>query len=198
MTKGTDTRRRIVREAAGLFNQKGYVGASMSDVMARTGLQKGGIYRHFPSKDELALEAFDFAVAETGRRIRARLAEESSALGRLEALVSVFSELAARPAVPGGCPVVNAAIESDDGYEPIRERTRVAMKRLLGIAEQIVAQGVTNGEIRPATDTASAATAIISLLEGGLLLTRLYGDDRYLEHVSQHLRNYIQSELRAV
>jgi len=34
----------------------------MSDLMRVTGLQKGGIYNHFRSKDELALEAFDFAV----------------------------------------------------------------------------------------------------------------------------------------
>jgi TetR/AcrR family transcriptional repressor of nem operon len=51
-TKGERTRARIVATAAPLFNQRGYVGASMADLMAATGLEKGGIYRHFESKDD--------------------------------------------------------------------------------------------------------------------------------------------------
>ena len=58
-TKGERTREGIVAAAAPLFNQRGYAASSMSDVMAATGLEKGGIYRHFESKDELALAAFD-------------------------------------------------------------------------------------------------------------------------------------------
>ena len=61
MTKGERTRLEIVRNAAPLFNTKGYEGTSLSDLMAATGLQKGGIYRHFASKEELAGEAFDYA-----------------------------------------------------------------------------------------------------------------------------------------
>ena len=61
MTKGEDTRREIVEKAAPLFNQKGFEGTSLSDLMRVTGLQKGGIYRHFSSKEELAGEAFDYA-----------------------------------------------------------------------------------------------------------------------------------------
>jgi len=34
-----------------MFNQKGYEGGSLNEVMAATGLKKGGIYRHFTSKE---------------------------------------------------------------------------------------------------------------------------------------------------
>src|ERR1700693_6480914 len=44
-----------------IFNQKGYDGAALSDLMRATGLEKGGIYRHFGSKQELAGDAFDHA-----------------------------------------------------------------------------------------------------------------------------------------
>jgi TetR/AcrR family transcriptional repressor of nem operon len=60
-SKGHKTRERIVAEAANLFYQHGFEGSSMSDVMAATGLEKGGIYRHFSSKEELAAEAFNYA-----------------------------------------------------------------------------------------------------------------------------------------
>src|SRR6266478_9974761 len=61
MTKGQQTRRDIVEKAAPLFNKKGFEGTSLSDLMHATGLQKGGIYRHFSSKEELATEVFDYA-----------------------------------------------------------------------------------------------------------------------------------------
>ena len=42
MTKGQETRESIIRQAAELFNIRGYAGASMSELMALTGLKKGG------------------------------------------------------------------------------------------------------------------------------------------------------------
>jgi TetR/AcrR family transcriptional repressor of nem operon len=61
MGKGELTRQRIVALAAPIFNQKGYAGTALSDLMRATGLEKGGIYRHFESKQELAEDAFDHA-----------------------------------------------------------------------------------------------------------------------------------------
>src|SRR5271170_2332921 len=61
VTKGEQTRGDIIRKSAPLFNQRGYEGTSLSDLMEATGLQKGGIYRHFSSKEELATEAFDYS-----------------------------------------------------------------------------------------------------------------------------------------
>ena len=54
MRKGEQTRQEIIRKAAPIFNQKGYEGAALSDLMRATGLEKGGIYRHLESKEELA------------------------------------------------------------------------------------------------------------------------------------------------
>ena len=61
MRKGEQTRHKIIRKAAPIFNQRGYEGAALSDLMQATGLEKGGIYRHFESKQQLAGEAFDYA-----------------------------------------------------------------------------------------------------------------------------------------
>ena len=53
MTKGQETRQRIIELAAPIFNQRGFAGCSMADIMAATGLEKGGIYRYFSSKSEI-------------------------------------------------------------------------------------------------------------------------------------------------
>ena len=63
--KGLKTRQRIVEMAAPVFNRQGFAGASMRDLISATGLEKGGIYNHFDSKEQLALEAYDFAMSRS-------------------------------------------------------------------------------------------------------------------------------------
>jgi hypothetical protein len=60
--KGEQTRQEIIRKAAPIFNQKGYEGAALSDLMRATGLEKGGICRHFGEQ-----------ARASGRRLRPRL-----------------------------------------------------------------------------------------------------------------------------
>jgi AcrR family transcriptional regulator len=110
-TKGEKTRRRIVERAAGVFNTKGYFGSSMTDLVREIGLEKGGIYNHFASKEELALEAFDYAAGTMQERFQAALEGKEGALERLFAVVDVLGGLAEDPPVAGGCPVLNTAVD---------------------------------------------------------------------------------------
>lgn len=48
------TRRRILDAAAAVFDEHGFSGASLSDILARAGVTKGALYFHFSSKEELA------------------------------------------------------------------------------------------------------------------------------------------------
>ena len=51
--KGERTREEIIQQAAVVFNRQGFAGASISDIMRETGLEKGGIYNHFASKEDI-------------------------------------------------------------------------------------------------------------------------------------------------
>src|SRR3982750_804222 len=68
-TKGMKPRQRIVELAAPVFNRQGFVGASMRDLIHATGLEKGGIYNHFGSKEQLALEAYDYAFSRVSESL---------------------------------------------------------------------------------------------------------------------------------
>src|SRR3989442_692232 len=61
MRKGEKTRQEIIRKSAPIFNQRGYDGAALSDLMLATGLQKCGIYRHLESTQQPAAAGFDYA-----------------------------------------------------------------------------------------------------------------------------------------
>src|ERR1051325_7946682 len=101
----------ILQRAAEVFNRKGYYGASMADIMEATGMEKGGIYRHFDSKDDLALQAFDFAVSLVQQEFVTALKDKRNAIDRLRAIVGVYRAMPDGMPLAGGCPVLNTAIE---------------------------------------------------------------------------------------
>jgi AcrR family transcriptional regulator len=49
-------RRELTREAAKLFAQKGYYGTSIGDIAEAMGVQKGSLYAHIASKEDLLYE----------------------------------------------------------------------------------------------------------------------------------------------
>ena len=55
---------RALQAAARLFRERGFDGASISEIMAATGLTHGSFYNHFDSKEELLAEAFEHASRE--------------------------------------------------------------------------------------------------------------------------------------
>jgi TetR/AcrR family transcriptional repressor of nem operon len=195
MSKGEKTRQRIVAEAATLFNQRGFEGGSMADLMQATGLEKGGIYRHFSSKEELAAEAFDYAwQVSTEERLR-DLDSVPNSVDKLKRFMANFVER--RPSVRGGCPLLNTAIDSDDGSPLLRERARKALHQWRDILSRIVITGIERKEIKSNINPKELATLIIGSLEGALMISRLERDRDALLQAQSHLESYLESTARS-
>jgi AcrR family transcriptional regulator len=178
MGKGEATRQRIIEVAAPIFNQRGYAGCSLSELMEATGMEKGGIYRHFVNKEELAAEAFKYALAANVKVRTDHLAEIEGAVNKLRRVVELFVE---RPsAVAGGCPLMNTAIDADDGNAVLRELALEGIRAWKGRLEKIVRDGLRAGEIREGTVPRRVANVVVSTLEGALMISRMEGDKRAL------------------
>jgi len=171
MRKGEATRQRMIAKAAPIFNQKGYAGCSMSDLMEATGLEKGGIYRHFANKEELAAEAFRFALGQNIKVRTDHLDQIPGAADKLRRVVQLF--VATPSAVAGGCPLLNTAIDSDDGNPALRQLALKGIQDWRTRLEAIVVACIAAGEIRKKTEPRQVANAIISTLEGALMISRL-------------------------
>jgi TetR/AcrR family transcriptional repressor of nem operon len=196
MRKGEQTRQEIIRKAAPIFNQRGYEGAALSDLMKATGLKKGGIYRHFENKQQLAAEAFDYAWRETVEARTHDLDSIPNSVDRLKQWVANFVER--RGAIPGGCPLLNTAIDTDDGNSVLRERAREALHGWRDSLVKVIHAGIKAREIRPRIDAKNLATLIISSLEGAIMLSRLERSDEPLRTVRAHLDKHLETEVRAV
>src|ERR1700746_1724209 len=157
MRKGEQTRQEIIRKAAPIFNQRGYDGAALSDLMKATGLEKGGIYRHFESKQQLAAEAFDYAWKLALDTRLEGTQSISNTVDRLKQIVRNFRDRRTG-LVPGGCPLLNTAIDSDDGNPRLRAKARQALSSLLDRLQSIAEDGQRRGEVRAAVDSSKLAT----------------------------------------
>lgn len=193
MSKGELTRERILARSAQLFNLRGYAGSSLADIMHETGLEKGGIYNHFASKEQLAVEAFDYACGLVQQRVGQVLAGKRNAIERLLAIVTVFQAMIEDPLVAGGCPVLNMAIETDDANEVLRERARAAMDDWRGTIYRIVSKGIERQEVRTGIDADEVASIMISTLEGAIMLSNLYKDPVHIRRAARHIGGYIEA-----
>src|SRR6202163_1483120 len=196
MRKGEQTRQEIIRKAAPIFNKKGYDGAALSDLMEATSLEKGGIYRHFESKQQLAAEAFDYAwKLAIDTRFEGTQAITNT-VDRLKQIVRNFRDRR-NGLVPGGCPLLNTAIDSDDGNPPLRAKARQALSSWVYRLQSIAEEGKRRGEVRSQVDSAELATLIVSTLEGSLMVSRLQRKEEPLDSACRHLEEYLESRVRA-
>ena len=195
MRKGEQTRQEIIRKAAPIFNQKGYDGAALSDLMRATGLEKGGIYRHFASKQVLAGEAFNHAWKIAMDTRFEGTQEIPNTVDRLKQIVRNFRDRRTG-LVPGGCPLLNTAIDSDDGNPQLRAKARRALSWWLNRLQSIAEQGQQRGEVRSEVDPAKLATLMVSTLEGSLMVSRLQRNRDPLDLACHHLEEYLETKVR--
>ena len=193
MTKGEQTRKKIVEAAAPIFNQHGYEGSSLNDLMEATGLRKGGIYRHFSSKEELAAEAFDYTWEAAWNARLLHVDERTSGIAKLKQLIANFVDY--KSPVAGGCPILNTATDADDGNSVLRARAAKALRSWLTRLQAIVEQAQRSGETHRGVDPKLVSTLIVASLEGALMMSRLQRNDQALRLVQSHLNQYLDDQV---
>jgi hypothetical protein len=86
---------------------------------------------------------------------------------------------------------LNTAVEQDAHATPLRDRAQRAMTDWHKLIGSTVKQGVQQGEFRPDADPREVATILTSLLEGALMLSRLYDDPIYMRRALAHIERYL-------
>jgi TetR/AcrR family transcriptional repressor of nem operon len=193
MTKGEQTRKRIVEAAAPIFNKRGYNGSSLNDLMEATGLKKGGIYRHFASKEELAAEAFDYTWEASWKARLLQVDEKANGIDKLKQLIANFIER--RSPVPGGCPVLNTAVDADDGNPILRSRVGKALRSWTSSLQAYVEEAQQQRDAKPGVNPKDVATLIVASLEGAHMMSRIQRNEEALRSVQSHLNEYLDKEV---
>ncbi|MGE7987915.1 TetR/AcrR family transcriptional regulator [Lysinibacillus fusiformis] len=193
MKKGELTRRNIIRKSSEIFNKKGYMTTTMSDIIQETNIQKGGIYRHFKDKEQLMVESFHFSTEIMQEHLKMSVSTHEHATDKLIAFVEAFLQLSSGKPIVGGCPIFNAAIEMDDlEGSTLLPSIKEAMDTLIMWIMNIIEDGIKHQELKQSVKPYDTAIYIVSTLEGGIVLNRLKNDGQLTEIIINNLRQYIE------
>jgi TetR/AcrR family transcriptional regulator, transcriptional repressor for nem operon len=180
MGKAEQTKQFIIEKAAPIFNKKGYLGTSISDLTESTGLTKGAIYGNFEDKNEIALAAFNFNINQIVTGLKTEIKKADNAINKLLAMANYYLKNCNEIYKKGGCPIINTAVDSDDTNNALNKKAKEIIELLKKTIIQIVKEGISEKEIITSINPDSFATIIISLIYGGNLLSKTSGDMNYI------------------
>ena len=186
------TKELIITKSADLFNTQGYKATSLSDITKATGLTKGAIYRHFENKEDLERQALHSLSKRMFHEISTSIKASKNFLEKMEAIFTFFDNYMNTPLYKGGCPLLNAAIESDDANPVLREQTNTMLSRLKMSLQTLFENGIKNKQVIATIDTNYYSTIFIAILEGGIMMSRLERDKTSITYAIKHLRNLVK------
>lgn len=195
MSKGEETRQHILVKSGALMNRRGYLTTPVSEILSATGLQKGGLYNHFDSKEALAIEAYLTNARSLGDYLGRLSRAPGDPLDALWSLVEASIDVAQGRIVEGGCPVLNAGIEADDASEPLRKvaaRSADALKRYFLLPLHRLERAK---RLRPGSDVDALAVFLVATIEGGILWAKVTQDPGGQRKILDTLRGLFASVL---
>lgn len=197
MIKPDETKEKIINEAMLLFNVRGIAATSIQEIMQATGLPKGAIYRRFETKEAIVLAAFARAGDILKQCFAQAVEEGGSTLDKLLRIAAIYQDAVDRPPIPGGCPLLNTAVESDGTFPELRQRAAEAYGGMVKFVEAVIGEGIRNGEFREDIHAAEMAPFLIDSMEGAIMASRLTGSnapvERNMRYTEMLLRSYMSA-----
>src|SRR5258706_16046067 len=191
--RGVATRSRIVEAAADLIYAHGVERTSLDDVMAASGVSKSQLYHYFADKDALVLEV----IARQTERVLDAQRPHLEALDSLPALKAWRNTIVrlGKAAQGKGCPLGSLASELAGDSEPARKRLAGSFSMWRDRIENGLAKMQERGELSASADPHDLALALLSSVEGGLLLAKTTHSsppleialDMAIDHVARHV-----------
>lgn len=171
--KGQRSRDVILEQAVAMASVDGLGGLSLGRLAEAAGVSKSGFFAHWRDKEELQLDAVDWA----GRQWVDHIVRPALAAPRGVRRVMVLHEARLRfyadGVLPGGCFFFVAQAEFDDRPGPVRDRVAKAMREWLAFIATLVEEAVTMGELRDAVEPDQLAFEINALGEATVSHARL-------------------------
>lgn len=195
--KSENTRERIFDAARTLIMRNGFSGTSIDDILKLAGLTKGAFFHYFKGKADLARELAEWHarqdLAMFEKSLERAEAESDDPLEQTIRFLEIFEEYISNSDDPSpGCMYAVYTYESmqfdpsvrDFVADTLRQWTSIYVHKFQDVLDRY----------RPALPVTARQLAemIVSVIEGGLVLQRAYGDVRVTARQSEQFRNYLE------
>jgi len=161
------TRETILDAAFQEVHRHGFQAASLSNILAKTGLTKGALYHHFPTKDDLGLAVIDEVVREgLDAMLFAPLRESATPFDTLLDIVRRKAQRADLENVSLGCPLNNLMQEMSPLNATFKKRLNAVLTTWQSAVADALVRAQKQGTVRRDVDCRAAALFIVSSWEG--------------------------------
>lgn len=176
---------RILDAAERLCQTRGFNGFSFRDLAEIVGIRSASIHYHFPTKADLGKAL----IIRYRHKIETVMSEierkEPTVAGRLRRFAGVLREMLRDENRLCLCGVLAAEAGT------ISDDMKAELRRFFEGCEQWLTKelhaGRQKGELSFAGSPAAAACTVLSALEGAMMTSRAFGDDRHLREAAQWL-----------
>ena len=191
--KGNRTRQDIIRQSLQLFCVKGYFNTSINDILAATGLTKGGFYGHFASKEALWYAVYDEAMRVWREVVFEGVPAAKDPLERIQIFIeNDIKKKLGNNVFEGGCFFHSMLVELSGQSTALSSRLMRGFDQLAGLLCAWLKQADQQGRLKDGLDVEAIARYIIVALNGAAALHACSRDPAILDHTVKELRFYIQ------
>ncbi|MGD9043986.1 MAG: TetR/AcrR family transcriptional regulator [Desulfobacterales bacterium] len=191
--KGARTRQNIIEKSLRLFCVKGYYNTSINDILQATGLTKGGLYGHFPSKRDIWYAVYDEALTIWKAVIFEGIEPGAKPLERIQALIeNDIKNKLGNNVFEGGCFFHSMLVELSGQADAMSKRLLQGFTQLAGLLCAWLEQAEQQGMLKADLNLKEIANYIIIALNGAAALYASSRDPAILDQAVSQLRFYIQ------
>ncbi|MBU2648261.1 TetR/AcrR family transcriptional regulator [bacterium] len=191
--KGDRTRRNIVEQSLQLFSVKGYFNTSINDILAATGLTKGGLYGHFRSKEAIWYAVYEEAVSIWRQLVFRDLRQITDPLARIEVVIDrIMRDYLAANVFDGGCFFLNMLVELSGQSVSMSRHMLQGYVRFSRLMRDWLQEAGEKGIVKPGLHYRDITSFIIIALNGASAIYTASRDPDIWRQTTEQLKFYLQ------
>jgi TetR/AcrR family transcriptional repressor of nem operon len=199
MAKSPTTRERLIHSALFLFWERGFAGTSMAELLAHAEVNSGSFYHFFESKEALLKAVLEeYLAALYPQVVDPAFRQTRDPVERIFAILAGYRVRILATNCQYGCPLGRLALEIDPENRPAHQLIADNFQGWIGAVRDCLEQcrdRLPNGQ-----DLDALATYVLAVMEGGVMLSRSYGEvkpfDRTVAQLREHFRMLLATEKR--
>ncbi len=191
----TELKQTILHESLKLFSLKGFLSASMNDILSASCTSKGGFYNHFKSKEDLFFQVLEEAKEIWRKRNLDGLDQIDTPMEKIIRLLENFRDnyLKDGENFPGGCVFITLSVELKNQRPHLSEVINKGFTGFKAMLRRWLKLAKKNGELINETDTDAVTEILLSAILGISVSYSLDNSDKNLDDSISSLINYVNS-----
>lgn len=176
MLRGEEARLALIDAAMQEASRIGLASVTLAPVAKRAGWSKGGLLRHFPTRESLQLAVVHRASERFREHVLLPALSSPSGGPRLRSIFRNWLQFATRADLEGGCPLNAARLEFDDQPGEVRDAVAAAWNDWLAYLEKQATKAIEQRELKTELSPKQVAMLITGLIGACDNATRLLAD----------------------